>query len=208
MTLDQVPSVAGRPPAVVPLDGGSIEGIFADIARVADALDRTDAGTALIASLRARLDRVARAVAGRPRPTVACLEWVAPLFNGGHWVPEQVSWAGGDDLLGRAAERSREVEWTELLAAQPDVLFVMPCGFDADRAVRESDALTARAEWPLLRAVVAGRVYALDGNAYFSRPGPRVVDGVELLASLLHPDQVKVPSSVAVRRLGPGATGA
>ena len=201
VTLDQLPATTAGGPAVVPLDGESIEGILNDIGRVANALGRPAAGTALVAELRSRLDRVARSVAGLPRPSVVCLEWLAPLFNGGHWVPEQVAWAGGIDLLGAAGARSREVGWPELLMAQPEVLLVMPCGFDAARAVRESETLVQRAEWRALRAVAAGRAYALDGNAYFSRPGPRVVDGVELLASLLHPGSVPAPPGATVRSL-------
>lgn len=201
VTLEQVPVTRGAEPRIVPLDGGSIEGILADITRVAEALGRADAGAALVAGLRSRLARVERAVAGRARPTVVCLEWLAPLFNGGHWVPEQVRLAGGVDLLGVAGARSREVRWSEVLAAQPDVLLVMPCGFDAGRALDEAAGLTGQPGWPALAAVAAGRAYALDGNAYFSRPGPRVVDGVELLASLLHPGSVPPPPGAAVRPL-------
>ena len=201
VTLDQLPVTTGSGPTLVPLGGGSIDGILADIRRVADALGRSAAGTRLVGELRARLDRVAAAVAGRPRRSVVCLEWLEPLFNGGHWVPEQVAWAGGVDLLGTAGARSREVGWPELLAAQPEVLLVMPCGFDAARAVRESGTLAERPEWSELRAVAAGAVYAVDGNAYFSRPGPRVVDGVELLASLLHPGSVPAPPDAVVRPL-------
>ncbi len=208
VTLDQLPAMSGGGPPAVPLDGGSIEGILADIGRVADALGRSTAGTLLVATLRARLEAVAQAVAGRPRRRVVCLEWLDPLFNAGHWVPEQVAWAGGRDLLGVAGARSREIRWSELQAARPEVVLVMPCGFDAARAVREAAALAGRAEWQALAAVAAGRAYALDGNAYFSRPGPRVVDGVELLASVLHPGSVPVPGGAAVRPLGRGPGGA
>lgn len=201
VTLDQLPRSTGSVPAIVPLDAGSIEGIFADILRVGDALDRSAAAVRLVGELQQRLDRVAAAVAGRARRTIICLEWLDPLFNGGHWVPEQVAWAGGVDVLGAPGARSREVAWTELLAAQPEVLVVMPCGFDAARAVRESGTLVGRGDWSELRAVAAGAVYAVDGNAYFSRPGPRVVDGVELLASLLHPGSVPAPPDAVVRRI-------
>ena len=204
VTLDQIPSPVDGGPTVVPLRGESVDGILADIARVADAIGHSAAGAALVAALRSRLDRVARAVDGRPRRSVVCLEWLAPLFNGGHWVPEQVAWAGGVDLLGTPGARSREVGWPELLAAQPEVLLVMPCGFDAARAVREAEAITERPEWRSLRAVIAGRAHALDGNAYFSRPGPRVVDGVELLASVLHPGSVPPPPGATVWSLATG----
>ena len=204
VTLDQLPAAAGPAPASVSLDGGTIDGIFSDILRVADALGRSTAGVRLVADLRSRLDRVAAAVAGRRRRSVVCLEWLEPRFDGGHWVPEQVAWAGGTDMLGTAGARSRVVLWAEVVAAQPEVLVVMPCGFDATRAVTEADALIGRPGWSTLRAVAGGEAYAVDGNAYFSRPGPRVVDGVELLASLLHPGSVAAPEDAVVRRLATG----
>lgn len=204
VTLDQLPRSAGPAPVTVALDGGTIEGIFIDIRRVADALGRSTDGARLVADLRTRLERVADAVAGRPRRSAVCLEWLAPPFNGGHWVPEQVAWAGGRDLLGTVGERSREVTWGEVVAARPEELVVMPCGFDATRAVAESAAITGRPEWQTLDAVAAGRAYAVDGNAYFSRPGPRVVDGVELLASLFHPSTVAAPSGAVIRTLATG----
>lgn len=157
------------------------------VSLVAAAVGREDAGAELVARLRERIARVAEAVRGRPRPRVVCLEWVDPLFNAGHWVPEQVALAGGDDVLGTPGARSRVVEWPEVVATRPDVLCVMPCGFDAARATRESALLRALPGWDALPAVRAGRVHPLDGNAYFSRPGPRVVDGIEILASLFHP---------------------
>ncbi len=202
VTLSQLPSALESAPEVVPLDASTIEGIFADIERVADALARHDDGRRLVASLRARLARVEERVAGRAPPRVVCLEWIEPPFNAGHWVPEQVRLAGGLDALGTAGARSREVSWSEIAEAAPDVLFVMPCGFDALRASDEAADLKRRPEWPTLPAVRAGRAYALDGNAYFSRPGPRVVDGAELLASLMHPGMVAPPEGARVIPLG------
>lgn len=199
VTIAQVPRTSGPAPAVVPLDGHSIEGIFADILRVGNALDRPSRATALVASLQRRIARVRAAVAGAPRATVVCLEWLDPLFNAGHWVPEQVALAGGEELLGRPLEPSREIALDALAAADPDVLLLMPCGFDAQRAVSESVELRAHPGWRDLRAVRAGDVYAVDGNAYFSRPGPRVVDGIELLASIIHPDRVAVSAHTPVR---------
>jgi len=125
---------------------------------------------------------------GRARPRVACIEWVDPPFNGGHWVPEQVALAGGADVLGEPGTRSRELGWDEVRAARPDIVVVMPCGWDARRAEQEACAI------PDLRA----RVVAVDGNAYFSRPGPRLIDGIELLGSLLHPEAVAAPLGAAV----------
>ncbi|HAF11159.1 MAG TPA: cobalamin-binding protein [Chloroflexi bacterium] len=201
VTVAQLPVALDPAPAVVPLDGHSLAGIFSDIARVGEALGRGPAAAQLVADLRSRIARVDALVAGAGRPTVVCLEWLAPLFNAGHWVPEQVAIAGGEDLLGRPLVPSIDVLWDDLVAADPEFLFLLPCGFDADRAVVEAAAVTARPEWQRLRAVRDGNVYALDGNAYFSRPGPRVVDGIELLASLLHPDRVSAPVGARSIRL-------
>ena len=203
VTIVQLPAAMDPAPLVVPLDGYSLDGIFADVQRVGDALDRSDAATALVAELRARISRVEAQVAGERRPTVVCLEWLAPLFNAGHWVPEQVAIAGGLDLLGKPLVPSIDVPWEDLVAADPEYLFLLPCGFDAERARAESAVLAVRPEWQQLRAVREGNVVALDGNAYFSRPGPRVVDGIELLASLLHPDRVSAPDGADVLSVDP-----
>jgi iron complex transport system substrate-binding protein len=194
VTIAQVPATMHPAPIVVPLDGDSLEGIFADIDRAGVALGRRDAAGSLVADLRTRIAHVGFLVAGDGRPSVACLEWLAPLFNAGHWVPEQVALAGGRDVLGEPGARSHELTLADVAAADPDVIVLMPCGFDADRAVKESAALVADPAWDTLRAVREGRVFAVDGNAYFSRPGPRVVDGIELLASLLHPERASAPA--------------
>ena len=185
VTVAQLPAAMDPAPAVVPLDGQSLEGIFADIARVGDALHRADRARALVAQLRSRIARVERHVEGAARPGVVCLEWLAPLFNAGHWVPEQVRLAGGLDVLGTAGERSREIAWDEVRAARPDVVIAMPCGWDATRAAREAETLGD---------LDGARLFGVDGAAYFSRPGPRLVDGVELLASILHPGLAAPPA--------------
>lgn len=195
VTFEQLPSSLPVPPTVVPLEATSLDGVFADIRRVGDALHLTERAARLTEALRERVAAVTRAVEGRPRPRVACLEWVDPIFNGGHWVPEQVRAAGGEDVLGAPGERSRVLEWDELIAARPDVIVVMPCGFGVARAIAEAASLRDRAGWAGIPAVRAGRVYAADGASYFSRPGPRVVDGIEVLASLFHPS--RVPAAVA-----------
>jgi iron complex transport system substrate-binding protein len=200
VTVAQLPARMDPAPTVVPLDGDSLEGIFADIDRAGVALGRRDAAARLTADLRTRLAHVAFLVAGASRPRVACLEWLAPLFNAGHWVPEQIAQAGGHDVLGEPATRSHVVTLANVAAADPDVIVLMPCGFDAERAMRESHALVADPAWDELRAVRDGRVFAVDGNALFSRPGPRVVDGVELLASLLHPDRISAPDGARAIR--------
>ena len=188
VTLDQVPRSLPREPRIVPLEAATLEGMYDDIARVGNALGRARQAQRLIASLRERVDAVREAVVGRARPRVACIEWVDPPFNGGHWVPEQVALAGGVDVLGEPGARSRELGWDEVRAARPDIVVVMPCGWNARRAEQEAYAI------PDLRA----RVVAVDANAYFSRPGPRLIDGIELLGSLLHPEAVAAPLGAAV----------
>jgi iron complex transport system substrate-binding protein len=191
VTLDRVPARLDPIPLVVPLDASSIDGMLEDLRHVAAAL-RCDAdGDRVIGELRSRLTAIARRVAGRTRPRVACLEWLDPLFNAGHWVPEQVRIAGGRDVLGTAGARSREIGWEDVLAARPDLVIAMPCGWDARRAAREAQALDPAG---------GARVVGVDGAAYFSRPGPRLVHGVELLASIFHPDAVAPPEgAMAVR---------
>jgi iron complex transport system substrate-binding protein len=203
VTIAQVPATIDPAPVVVPLDGDSLEGIFADIDRAGVALGRRDAAARLVADLRTRIARVGFLVAGASRPRVACLEWLAPLFNAGHWVPEQVALAGGHDVLGEPGARSHELTLADVTAADPDVIVLMPCGFDAERATAESHALTSESAWDALRAVRDGRVFAVDGNAFFSRPGPRVVDGIELLASLFHPERIAAPVGARAIRQPP-----
>ena len=184
VTLDRVPATLERQPEVVPLTASSIDGMFLDIRRVGAALRCADDADRLVLDLRSRLATVEARVAGLARPRVACLEWLDPLFNGGHWVPEQVRSAGGLDVLGTAGTRSREIEWGDVIAARPEIVIAMPCGWDAARAAREAEALGR---------IPSARIIGVDGAAYFSRPGPRLVDGVELLASIFHPDAVRAP---------------
>jgi len=183
VTLDRVPAKLERQPEIVPLGASSIEGMFEDIRRVGAALRCDGDADRLIGELRSRLAKVEARVAGLARPRVVCLEWLDPLFDGGHWVPEQVRIAGGEDVLGTPGARSREIEWDDVIAARPDIVIAMPCGWDAARAAREAEAL----------GPVRARIVGVDGAAYFSRPGPRLIDGVELLASIFHPDAVRAP---------------
>lgn len=184
VTLDRIPARLDRDPLVVPLDASNIEGMFVDLRRVGIALDREAEAERVVGRLRGRLASVSARVAGEARPRVACLEWLDPLFNAGHWVPEQVRIAGGEDVLGIAGARSREIEWGDVVAARPDILVAMPCGWNAARAAREAETLGV---------IGAARIVGVDGAAYFSRPGPRLVDGVELLASIFHPGRVAPP---------------
>ncbi|HEV2736718.1 MAG TPA: BtuF-related (seleno)protein, partial [Longimicrobiaceae bacterium] len=136
-----------------------------------------------------RVDAVRLAVRGAPRPRVAALEWMDPVFVAGHWTPQLIEMAGGEDALGFPGEPSEQSTWETVAAARPDVVVVMPCGYDAPRALEE-----ARTYADDLRAVGAPQVVAVNASAYFSRPGPRLVDGLELLAWILHPDRVPEPA--------------
>ncbi len=179
----------GNPP-VVNLEPMTLRQVFDAVLTVGAAADRPDVAAQVVAALRARVDAVAERTAAIPnadRPRVAFLEWIDPLFNGGHWNPELIALAGGIDVLGSPGEASRTVTWQQLVDAQPDVVFVSCCGYTRDRALKDIPILQAAPGWDDLPAVRAGRVYVTDGNAYFSRPGPRLVDSLEILAHALHP---------------------
>lgn len=177
---------------VLSLEPRTMAEILDCVGVVADALDVPSAP--LLASLR---DRLAAVEPVTPRPRVMAVEWLDPLWPAGHWVPEQIAAAGGQALLSVPGEHTKPVTWQQILHAEPDVLLLMPCGFSIERTLAEFDVLTALPGWSSLPAVRAGRVWAVDGPAYFNRPGPRVVDGVELLAALLRGDPV--PADRAVR---------
>lgn len=194
ITLEQLPTAPRRRPRVIPLDGQDLEGVFADVRRVAGGIGLPDRGREVEGRLRARLDAVAERVAGRDRPSVAVLEWLDPPFNGGHWVPDQVRIAGGRDVLGRAGERSRVVSWDDVARAAPEVVVAALCGFGVDRALDDLALARTSSDWARIPAARTGRVYAANGSAYFSRPGPRLVDGVEILAALFHPDEFPPPA--------------
>jgi iron complex transport system substrate-binding protein len=175
-----------RCPELVSLDPTSLAEVFADIRRVGEVTGKTAEAEALLRGLYDRLDAVHDRVAGRPCPRVVALEWLDPVFIGGHWVPEMIGIAGGTDALAQPGDHSRRLTWDEVRAADPDVLVVMPCGYD-EAGARDQIALIAdRPEWQELRAVREGRVHPVDANGCFSRPGPRLVDGIERLAELFH----------------------
>jgi len=177
-----------RMPAILSLNPHSLSNVLEDISRVGAATGRETAAEALVQDLRRRIDEVGiREPEYRPR--VVCLEWFEPLYVAGHWVPELVTLAGGFDPLGRKGEPSFKIEWQSVLDAKPDVILLMPCGFDVRRAVKESTPLRNLNGWNDLPAVKTGNVYALNGSAYFSRPGPRLVNGLEILARIIRPEQ-------------------
>jgi len=178
-------------PQLIALHPHTLADMLKDIRLIGERIDRREQAAQLLASLQARIERVKTLVAGRPRPRVFCLEWLKPPMASGHWVPEQVEIAGGTEVLGRVGEPSRYVTWDEIAAAKPEVLILMPCGFSIERTRTELSLITEEPLWRELPAVRAGKVYLVDGPAYFNRSGPRLVDGIELLAGLLHPAQCK-----------------
>ncbi len=200
---DDVRAIAEQmdhPPQVLSLDPRTYGETLADVRTVAQATDTKEAALALVASQSRRIDAVRRAVADAPRrPRVAAIEWFDPVFVAGHWTPQLVEWAGGEDVLGFAGEPSEQSTWEAVAAARPDVLVAMPCGYDAGRSHAEAVRYADR-----LREVGAGEVVAVDASAYFSRPGPRLVDGLEVLAHVLHPDRVpEAPGEALVVGLDP-----
>jgi iron complex transport system substrate-binding protein len=170
--------------------------VLADVPRLGQATGVPDRASGLRRELDERLASVRLAVEGAARPAVVALEWLDPPFVAGHWVPEMIGIAGGEDVLGAAGEKSRTAEWDEIGVANPDVIVAMPCGWNAEEARSEVEA-----HWAEVSAIGAQRIWAVDAAASFSRPGPRLVEGTELVAHLLHPDRVDAPSCVPFERV-------
>lgn len=175
-------------PQIISLEPNALEDVWRDIRRVAEALSAPDRGEALVSELQARLAAVAeKAETLSQRPTVACIEWIEPLMAAGNWMPTLVEMAGGTNLFGEVGQHAPWLTWEALQAADPEVIVVLPCGWDAARARPDMHYLTQRPGWNVLRAMRNGRVYLADGNQYFNRPGPRLVESLEILAEMLHP---------------------
>ncbi len=196
VSYDDVRSIAEEidtQPMVISLDPHTVGEVLGDARTLAQATDAKDAAVDLVREASARIDRIRVLTRMAPRrPRVAALEWLDPPFTAGHWTPQLVEFAGGEDVLGFAGENSEETSWEAVAAARPDVVVVMPCGYDAEIAHREAEMHRDQ-----LAAIGAGEVVAVDASAYFSRPGPRIIDGLELLAHVLHPDLVPEPGPPA-----------
>lgn len=175
-----------RCPEVLSLDPKTLEDVFTDIRRVGEITGRTAEAEVLVRDLERRLDAVRACVQDLNRPRVAALEWLDPPFAGGHWVPEMVEIAGGIDVFARPGDHSARLNWDQIRQADPDILVVMPCGHDEAGAAAQLSLIADRPEWRELRAVRGRRVFPVDANGCFSRPGPRLVDGIERLADLFH----------------------
>ncbi|MGE0127739.1 MAG: cobalamin-binding protein [Blastocatellales bacterium] len=179
-------------PVIVSLEPNALADVWMDIRRVAAALKASERGEELVAGLQKRIDEIAaKARTAASRPTVACVEWIDPLMAAGNWMPELVEIAGGVNLFGASGKHSPQLNWMsweELVAADPDLIFISPCGFDITRTLEETSLLTNKPEWKSLKAVKSARAFVADGNQYFNRPGPRLVESLEILAELLHPE--------------------
>jgi iron complex transport system substrate-binding protein len=182
-------SALSRKPEVLSLNPQSLGDVWKDILAIGRAIDRISQARRLVSELERRVSAVAQAVShSSTRPRVACLEWLGPLFVAGHWVPDMVACAGGMDVFGKAAKPSFRTIWEDVLKANPEVIIIMPCGYGLEEAVREFNVMTLPKGWESLKAVRDGRVFAVDASGYFSRPGPRLAAGVEILAGILHPE--------------------
>ena len=183
-----VAQLADCEPEIVSLQPVALEDVWTDILRVAVALGSEESGRKLVASLRRRMDAIAGEAGRLPAPpSVALIEWVDPLLSGGNWMPELVGLAGGRCLFGEVGRHSPRLRFEDLVASDPDVILISPCGFGINRTLRDVPILEERPEWAALRAVRSGRVAVADGNQYFNRPGPRLAETLEILAEILHP---------------------
>lgn len=200
VSYEEVSTIASRIPSspqVISLDPKTFGETLGDVRTLASATNRKDEGVDLIREIADRVDRVKLAVRGLPRPRVAAIEWLDPVFVAGHWTPQLVELAGGEDVLGLPGEPSLQIAWELAAAAAPEVVVLMPCGFDAPRAYDEA-LLHAKQ----LAGLNASRVVAVNGSAYFSRPGPRLIDGLELLAHILHPEAIPAGVGEAIEVQG------
>jgi iron complex transport system substrate-binding protein len=177
-----------KKPKIVSLTPNCLTDVLDDIARVGEATGQRHIAERFVEELKQRISFVREQSArSSARPRVACLEWFDPIYFAGHWVPEMIEIAGAEDVLGRRGEPSEKVDWQSIRESAPEIIVLMPCGFDVPRTLQEAGVLERLEGWHDLPAVKAGKVFAVNGHAFFSRPGPRLVDGLELLAHLIHP---------------------
>ncbi|MDQ3807909.1 MAG: cobalamin-binding protein [Thermoproteota archaeon] len=199
--IDRAVSLLGdSPPDVLVLDPHDLDDILVSIMDVAEKIGKVREGRKLVASLQKRIDMVrSMTMKLKLKPKVLCVEWIDPLFTAGHWVPQVVEYAGGINGLSSAGEPSRRMDIDEAVQLDPDIIVFMPCGFDIHRTLKELPVLASNEKWKSLQAVKNGNVYAVNASAYFSKPGPRTVTGLEIIAKILHPEEtsrhIRVPKS-------------
>ncbi len=193
--ISKAVSILNNKPEVLILDPHNLDDILASILEMAKKIGKIDEAQKLIGSLRKRIEYV-KSKSTKSRPKVLCIEWLDPLFTAGHWVPQMVEIAAGINCISTAGEPSRRMKIEEVMKFDPDIVVLMSCGFDINRIRKEYSTLANNNEWKLLRAVQNNNVYAVDANSYFSRPGPRTVTGIEILAKIIHPEtfgDLKIP---------------
>jgi iron complex transport system substrate-binding protein len=178
---------------IVSLEPNTLDDVLETIRLVGELTGCSRIAEQNISLLRDRLNRVQERVANLDRPRVFAMEWLDPAFSGGHWVPEMVELAGGDEVLGRKALKSERLTPERIIEAAPEIIVLMPCGFSLEHTIEEYQRTTMFSGWSQLPAVRNGRVYAVDGSSYFNRPGPRLIDGVEILSEIFHPGGADVP---------------
>jgi iron complex transport system substrate-binding protein len=190
----QAAKILAGEPEIISLEPHTIWDILENIRLVGEKAGKTQEANRLVASCKQRIAAVQEKTADlASRPRVYCMEWLEPPFAAGHWIYEMVEIAGGYEALARAGKPSEAIAWQEVLAYAPEVLILMPCGFDLDATIAESQRLQDYAGWPAIPAVENGAVFAVDGSGYFNRPGPRIVDGLEILAQIIHPELFSFP---------------
>ena len=183
---EAISQLTNSKPQVISLQPNLLKEVFADIERVAKTFDIDP--QSVLAKLKQRIQEITTKTENiDPKPTVVALEWTEPLMGGGNWIPELVEIAGGRILLSSKGEHSPYITWENLIAANPEVIVIMPCGFDLERTEKEAQILRNHSDWKNLKAVKNGQVFIVDGNAYFNRPSQRLVDSTEILAEILHP---------------------
>ena len=195
--INKAVNILGNQPDVLILDPHDLDDILVSIMDLAERIGRVREGRKLVTSLQNRIDSV-RSMKIKFRPNVLCIEWIEPLFTAGHWVPQMVEYAGGINGLSTVGEPSRRMDIEEAVQMDPDIIVLMPCGFNVERTLKELPVLASNGKWKSLQAVKNGNVYAVNANAYFSKPGPRTVVGVEIMAKILHPEasqHIRVPKS-------------
>jgi iron complex transport system substrate-binding protein len=197
--VNRAVSILNNRPDVLMLDPHDLDDILVSIMDVAERIGKVKEGRKLVASLQKRIDIVrGMKLNSSSRPKVLCLEWIDPLFTAGHWVPQMVEYAGGVNGISSAGEPSRRMDIEEAVQLDPDIIVLMPCGFDIKRTLKELLVLASNEKWKSLQAIKSRNVYAVNANAYFSKPGPRTVIGLEILAKILHPEasqHISVPKS-------------
>jgi iron complex transport system substrate-binding protein len=180
---------AGAGTRIVSLRPDGLDDVYRDIARVAEALGVAGRGRELVGRMRAGFASLAEQTRGLDRPRVAFVEWSEPLMSGGNWMPTLIETAGGQNLFGRAGGKSEVLSWSDFATADPEVVIIAPCGYDLEASCRDLDHLASIPGWERIKAVREGRVYCADGNAYFNRPGPRLLDTAQIIAEILHPER-------------------